>query len=132
MQDAYVVTAPEAKAPSAKQRPQDDDISFSDSYSVEFQVAHPHGEVPEVPKAVALADVRGIAVGGTMEKFCQALEASVDRPVVNESGLEGEFAFNVKASQGNENDFLERLRSQLGIVITPARREVAVVVLKAR
>jgi hypothetical protein len=52
--------------------------------------------------------------------------------VVNETKLKGEFSFRVDASPGATNDFLDRLREESGIVITPAQREVEAIVLKAR
>jgi len=79
-----------------------------------------------------LSQVRGVSVEGSVDKLCHALESSVDRPVVNESSLKGDFVFDVKATPGGENDFLERLKNQLGIVITPAQRDVDVVTVKPR
>jgi hypothetical protein len=42
--------------------------------------------------------------------------------MVNETDLKGEFEFRVEDSKGAENDFLERLRDQLGLVINSALR----------
>jgi uncharacterized protein (TIGR03435 family) len=85
-----------------------------------------------LPKAHSITAVRGISVEGTTDKFCQALERDLDRPVVNETNLQGEFAFDVRASHTATNDFLERLRDQLGLVITPAERNVEVLVFNPR
>lgn len=81
---------------------------------------------------VALADIRGISIDGTADDFCLALEGALDRPVVNETGLEGEYSFHVEGSRAARNDFLERLRDQLHLSINPAERRVPVVVLKLR
>ncbi|HTS30443.1 MAG TPA: DUF3738 domain-containing protein, partial [Bryobacteraceae bacterium] len=96
------------------------------------KVANPPDDFAELPRALPIGQVRGISVEGTVARFCQALESSVDRPVVNESRLQGEFAFHVKADPNGENDFLERLHSELGIVISPARRTVQIVALELR
>ena len=52
--------------------------------------------------------------------------------MVNETTLEGLFKFDVKSSEGKENDFLERLRGQAGIVISPAQRNVETLVFEPR
>jgi hypothetical protein len=59
------------------------------------------------------------------------LEFSLDRPVVNETNLKGEFVFRIEDS-GSESNFQQRLREQLGLVITPAQREVETLVLAPR
>ncbi|HLK69362.1 MAG TPA: TIGR03435 family protein [Bryobacteraceae bacterium] len=133
--DTYIVTADVATANgklSAAKKRHDDDGGFSHTSSVEFQVARPHGDISEVPKAVGLADIRGISVEGDMNHFCHALEGSVDRPVVNESNLPGEFKIDVRANPDGDNDFLDRLHRQTGIVITPAQRPVEILVLQPR
>ena len=56
----------------------------------------------------------------------------LDRPVVNETNLEGGFKLRVKSSEGQENDFQELLRDQLGLVITPAQRNVEMLVFDPR
>jgi hypothetical protein len=50
--------------------------------------------------------------------------------VVNETRLEGRFAFKVEAGNTARNDFLERLRDQLGLVVTPAQRNVEILVFE--
>lgn len=60
------------------------------------------------------------------------MESTLDQPVVNETDLKGEFVFRIEDSKGAENDFLERLRDQLGLVITPAQRSVETLVLEPR
>jgi uncharacterized protein (TIGR03435 family) len=60
----------------------------------------------------------------TMDEFCQTLESSLDHPVVNETNLEGKYDFQVRIGGGQQSDFLDRLRSQLNLVVTPAQRNV--------
>jgi hypothetical protein len=50
--------------------------------------------------------------------------------VVNETHLEGSFEFNVAADETGKNDFRERLREQLGLVVTEARRNVDILVFE--
>ena len=61
-----------------------------------------------------------------------AQKIALDRPVVNKTNLQGQFAFRVKASEGAENDFLKRLGDQLSLTVTPAQRSVEIVVIEPR
>ena len=79
-----------------------------------------------------ISSVRGVSIDGTVDEFCHWLETSLDRPVVNETTLEGKFKFDVKSSEGKENDFLEQLRSQAGIAISPGQRNVETLVFEPR
>jgi hypothetical protein len=138
--NVYVVTALNGKPPAARARP-DDGTGFSrdSTSSVGFQVqswgtgrtAGGPDEFTKLP-TVGLGDIRGISIEGTADEFCRTLERQLDRPVVNETNLEGEFSFRVAASRCAGNDFLERLRDRLHLSVTPAERRVAVVVLKPR
>ena len=82
-----------------------------------------------LPKAVGISAIRGISVDVTADDLCRTLEISLGRPVVNETNLPGDFAFRVKASDSPENDFLERLRDELNLTVTPAQRSVEMIVL---
>jgi uncharacterized protein (TIGR03435 family) len=75
-------------------------------------------------KPVSLSAIRSVSTDGTADEFCRILEAQLDRPVVNETGLDGEFEFRMRSAQGARNEFSEGLRDQLGLVITPAQRNV--------
>ena len=128
--DAYVVTASNGKPPTVKRRAGHISLGLS---SVEFQVSRVAGEpdaFTDPPKAVAIDTIRGISVEGTIDDFCRRLEATLDRPVVDETKLDGEFRFKVKASENEKNDFLDRLRDQLGLVIAPAQRNVEILALR--
>jgi uncharacterized protein (TIGR03435 family) len=128
--DAYVVTAPDRKPRAVEPKPQDDNLLvFSRSRSLEFQaVGSPHGSSSKI----GLDAVRGIAMTGTLQEFCRIFEDQLDRPVVDETNLDGEFEFRVEASQTKDNDFLERLHEQSGLVIAPAQRTVEVLVIEPR
>ena len=85
-------------------------------------------------KPMAIGNVGGIGFRGTVDKFSRLLEGGpsggLDRPVVNETGLEGEFIFSVSEPTSPPpcdrpaNDFVERLRNQLGLIVTIAQREI--------
>jgi uncharacterized protein (TIGR03435 family) len=89
-------------------------------------------ETLEGMKPQSVGAIRSVSLEGTADEFCHMLEGALDRPVVNETGLEGEFKFQIASSEDSENDFLERLRDQLGLVITPAQRNVETLVFESR
>ena len=84
-----------------------------------------------MPKAFSVSAIRSISVEGTTDEFCHLMERKLDRPIVNETNLEGEFEFHVEPSPG-KNDFLNRLRDELGFVIAPAQRNIETLVFDLR
>jgi len=134
LMDVYVVTAENRQPPPAKAR---DSSSGGDIRSgfMEFEspdLADALKEGVGSSKAVDLNAVRGIGLDGTMDEFCHWLERQIDRPVVNETHLQGNFHFDVRSNPNAQNDFLERLRDQSGLVITPAQRDVEMLVFTPR
>ncbi len=136
LMDVYVVTTANGKPPTPLARPDDDQsfVGFSSS-SVEFQNPRAPGnpdDIPDFRKPVALSDIRGISLEGTLDDFCRTLEHQLDRPVVNETNMKGEYEFHVQLAQGAGNDFLARLRDRYNLSIAPAQRRVEIVTLKPR
>jgi len=129
--DVYVVSAlPNRKPPALE--PQTDQGMGGSVSSIEIGAVGGPEEMQEGPKPQGIGAVRGVSEDGTVDEFCHRLEVVLDHPVVNETGLEGEFKIRVKSSEGEENDFLERLRDQLGLVITPSQRNVEMLVFEPR
>ena len=66
------------------------------------------------------------------------LEWDLDRPVVNETKIEGTFDFevrdpNLRSQTIPKRDFVEAaLRDQLGLVIAPSQRNVETIVYRLR
>jgi uncharacterized protein (TIGR03435 family) len=130
--DAYVLSLePSGKLPPAMP-PAEEGVGHSRSSGVSFEAPGSLDEAIAGPKPQPVIAIRGISADGTADELCHTLERSLDRPVVNETDLKGEFVFRIDDSKGAENDFLERLRDQLGLVITPAQRSVETLVLEAR
>jgi uncharacterized protein (TIGR03435 family) len=130
--DAYVLSLePSGKLPPAMP-PAEEGVGHSRSSGVSFEAPGSLDEAIAGPKPQPVIAIRGISADGTADELCHTLERSLDRPVVNETDLKGEFVFRIDDSNGAENDFLERLRDQLGLVITPAQRSVETLVLEAR
>jgi uncharacterized protein (TIGR03435 family) len=133
-EDVYVVTAAQGRTPPLVNRHVADNMAFGSSGSVEFTSSSGDNpaEVLGGIKPLSVSALSGISLDGTADKFCGTLEEIVDRPVVNETNLEGDFEFRVERGKGSANDFLERLRDQLGLIITPATRNVEIIVFDSR
>ncbi len=95
----------------------------------------PRGDKNDAPpgtKPLPLGAIRSVSTDGeTVDEFCGALESALDRPMANETNIQGEFKINVDGGAGHENKFLEHLREQLGLVLTPARRKIDIIVVDA-
>jgi uncharacterized protein (TIGR03435 family) len=65
-----------------------------------------------------------------MAEFCHLLEQGLDRLVVDETGLDGRYDIRLEDAQTSTAEFLERLRTELGFVLTPARRNVTMLVVR--
>jgi uncharacterized protein (TIGR03435 family) len=100
--------------------------------SVTFEPPSGRVEAMASTKPQPIDAIRGASANATADEFCHTLEFTLDRPVVNETNLKGEFEFRIEDGKGAENDFLERLRDQLGLVITPAQRIVETLVIEHR
>ncbi len=134
--DVYVVTSLNGKPPAAKDDRRmgsfgrsSSSFSMMDSSS---QDSDPAAEFGREPSPFTLAQMRSISTDGTADWFCNNLESFLDRPVVNETHLQGQYKFDVKADDGPANDFLDRLRDQLHLAITPDQRRVDVLVFDPR
>jgi uncharacterized protein (TIGR03435 family) len=133
--DVYVVTSITGKPPAAEDnRGTGFGGISSGSLSLDRNLrnAGPAAEFGRTPAPFPLAQVRGISTEGTVDSFCSFLERTLDRPVVNETQLRGRYKFDVKASDGPTNDFLDRLRDEVHLAITPDQRRIDILVLNTR
>ena len=129
LRDVYVLTAPDRRPTAAPADPFAGGIGFSSSMGA---IASASGGPHDIN---AVTDI-GLG-NSTVDEFCKMLEWDLDRPVVNETKLVGQFNFEVKApalafGQIPPPDFVERLREQLGLVIAPAQRNVETTVYRLR
>jgi uncharacterized protein (TIGR03435 family) len=142
--DVYVLTAPDGQTAAIRDAAQSGGggVGFS-GFSFEF--ALPDGEPPspesfrslyQTPESMRNAIVSGGSIGGisisngTMEEFCTALEQGLDRPVVDETGLGGRYDIELLGGHTSTSEFLQRLRTQLGLHLTPTRRDVTMLVVR--
>ncbi len=67
----------------------------------------------------------------TADEFGKFLERGLERPVVDETGLEGVYDFEVHGPAKNTSEFFQMLRDQTGIVLTPTTRNIEFVTLRS-
>jgi uncharacterized protein (TIGR03435 family) len=80
---------------------------------------------PGAPEAQGLISYGGGNLVGTdeMPKIAAGIWASVDRPVVDETGLKGTYEFELQWKSGDQAE-AEKILSGQGLVLVPARREI--------
>ena len=133
LSDVYVVAIANGKSRAPQAQPNDDlDYGGASFSRVEIRNPRAASSLEGFLGPAGIGDIIAISINGTLDDLCRILEAGLDRPVVNETNRQGRFEFEVKASQSDDNDFLERLRDQFNLSITPAERRVQVVVLTPR
>ena len=91
-------------------------------------------------KSELLRVARGSTPGGviinsigsslTMDELCQELEGGLDRPIVDETHLGATYALNVHSEALSTREFLHVLCDKLGLVVTPGRREISMLVAR--
>ena len=67
----------------------------------------------------------------TMADMTEVLEDLLDRPVVDETELEGEYDWELSYRRADEASVMEAIQEDLGLEIIPARRSVEVLVVEA-
>jgi uncharacterized protein (TIGR03435 family) len=88
-------------------------------------------ESPEFRQAMAMAQLVGLtAVSSSVDDFHRALEEGLQRPVVDQTGLTGVYDFQVGGEAHTTEEFLSMLRDQLGLLVTPARRSIEIIVVR--
>jgi uncharacterized protein (TIGR03435 family) len=130
MRDVYVLTAAGAKLRAASGDSPSGAFGFSDSFTIDITDFAGFLDRPNTIDAMG-----SISMGGaTVDEFCHMLESNLDRPVVNETKLDGRFDFQVQGPVSDipKRDFVERLREQLGLVIAPGQRTVEAMVYRLR
>lgn len=66
-----------------------------------------------------------------MDTFARFLTGGfmIDHPVLNETGLKGSFDFDLMPESGSKDSFIDGLRSQLGLKLEPAIRDINLLVI---
>ncbi len=71
--------------------------------------------------------ITGLSDTMTIAEFCETLESGLDRPLVDETGSRDVFRISAETTRddaGATRDLLRIVCNQLGLVLTPARREI--------
>jgi uncharacterized protein (TIGR03435 family) len=71
------------------------------------------------------------ASAGTLGEFRRTLEPDLDRLLIDETGLKGSYDFQI-GSYSNEGELFQLLHERLGIVVTPAQRNLTVLTVRPR
>jgi len=66
------------------------------------------------------------------DDFCRFLERHLDRPLINETNLAGNFDLQVTREKPRSDDFIQRLRDRLGLVVTVWQRPLEVLIFSVR
>jgi len=133
--DVYVLTALDGAHASLKRSAEAGGGGMS-HFSVQFSIADPDGMPPTLEafqarfptpeswrEAMAGAAIESVSLSnGSMEFFCHTLEEALGRPVVDETRLDGGYDIELSGERG---ELIERLRRELGLVLTADRRPVA-------
>ena len=130
--DVYVMTAP--NGPGAGLHEVHSLGGSMSSSSTNFEWKSPEGRPPTAENmnqimrqmtaspGVAISTIS--ASDATVADLCRTLEESLDRPVVDETHLTGHYDFEIDKGDRNRSEFFEMLREKFGLVITPDRRNV--------
>jgi uncharacterized protein (TIGR03435 family) len=58
------------------------------------------------------------------------LEGTLDRPVIDETNLDGAYELDIRTEAESGEQFLHALCERLGLAATPARRSVTMLVVR--
>ena len=65
-----------------------------------------------------------------MADFRRALEDGLERPIIDETELDGTYDLKVHGEATSTEEFFGMLRVQLGLMLTPERRNVEMLVIR--
>lgn len=136
--DVYVMTAVEGKIPEAKTGTESFGGGFISSSSL-MSHPRPHGDRPltaamirEMVSALPLSfgGISNISAHNTsMDDFRRALEQGLHRPIVDETNMAGTYDLAVQGDARSDEEFFRALQDQTGLVLTPARRHIEMLVI---
>ena len=67
-----------------------------------------------------------------MTELCHVIESGGDRPVIDETHLKSRYDVDVHSEAVTMRQFVDVLCDELGLVMTPARRDVLMLVVRGR
>ena len=139
--DVCVMSTVEGKTPVAKGGEESFGGGFISWSHPEYAVATPRSSTPptieELRKMLDKTDVSSLGISeisasnSTMDDLRRSLEMALHRPILDETGLKGTYDIEVYGKAGNTDEFLKMLSEQQGILITPALRNIEMLVVRA-
>jgi uncharacterized protein (TIGR03435 family) len=140
--DVYVLSAPDGQTAAIREVQNSDNVGVafaSSSFSLaSFASEGPNEQAAAPPPALeprrratpAATAVGSVSIAnGTMATFCFQLELLLDRPVIDETGLSGRYDLELSEQAGFAT-IGKRLKDELGLELTPDRRDVRVLVAR--
>ena len=139
--DVYVMTVVDGKGPVAKTG--DESFGGSMSWSGREYVTVTREDGGPVTAEMLRAAASNLdlpssgisnisARNGTIDDFRKALEEGLSRPIVDETKMNGTYDLVVSGRARTNEEFIEMLRDQAGIVLTPARQDIEMLVVRTR
>jgi len=130
--DAYVLTAPHGPTRAMRSTAGWAGGGFSFE-SIEFSSAVGSSTKQESPSARdgSVHSIGPLSISGaTMADLVRSLEQFLEYPVVDETGLAGRFAMEVRGHYGSVDAFLTAFQDQLGLVVTRRLVNVEMVIIR--
>jgi uncharacterized protein (TIGR03435 family) len=136
--DVYVMTALKGRTPPAKAGDASVGGGSIGWSSREFVVAKPQGGGPATPEMLreALSNLKFAAMSAisaentSMADFSRVLEDGLERPIIDETNLDGTYDLEVHGDARSTEEFLGMLRDQLGLVLKPEHRNIEMLVVR--
>jgi uncharacterized protein (TIGR03435 family) len=124
--DVYVLTAEDEGGPASGPEPES---SGGGAAFVTFSTATVAGQYDHLSPF----PMSGFSLSGMPAAIiARALEEIVGRPVVDEAGLTGDRDIQLRATIADQEAFIRALRDEAGLILTPARRDIQVLVVRQR
>jgi uncharacterized protein (TIGR03435 family) len=123
--EVYVLSAPDGSGKLPAPSPSSEDAGGLSTVSV---TSTSRDAEPGSPERSVLTGIGGSEF--TMHDLAQTLEQHFQKPVVNETGLNGAYSLNLETEAGTTSEFLAALKQTFGLALTPARRAITTLVVR--
>jgi uncharacterized protein (TIGR03435 family) len=140
--DVYVMTAEEGKARAVEidERRFDNGGSMSWSSGEYVEIVSSDGapvtdEMLRKIESELNRSSSGIlnisASNSTVDDFRRTLEEGLDRPIIDETGMKDKYDLEVRGKARSNEDFVEMLRNQTGLILAESRRCLEMLVIRS-
>jgi uncharacterized protein (TIGR03435 family) len=126
--DVYVLTAPDGPGAGLQQH---GGVTKLVAQGADDAAADDAGQITYFGKDCSDVSSGGIAASaGTIAEFRRTLEPDLDRLLVDETNLKGSYDFKI-GNYADQQELFKLMHDELGIVVTPAQRQVTVLTVRA-